>query len=69
MLKCKSCGKRVSVLQLVRNSLLIRNWKVTKSSFSEVLCLECVASWNTYYEGFEKQHGAQEPSRNARAPH
>jgi hypothetical protein len=54
MPKCKSCGKRVGWFQVVKNLLLLKIWKVLNSHLFETLCLECIASWNTYFEGFEK---------------
>jgi NMD protein affecting ribosome stability and mRNA decay len=35
-----------------RNPLLLKNWRVLGAHLRETLCLECIASWNTYYEGF-----------------
>jgi hypothetical protein len=55
MPKCKSCGKRVRWLRVLRNPLLLRNWKVLNSYLFETLCLECVASWNTYFERMKKE--------------
>ncbi len=54
MPKCKSCGKKIRWYAVFRNPLLLRNWKVLNSSLFETLCLECVASWNSYFEGVKK---------------
>jgi hypothetical protein len=54
MPKCKSCGKRIGWIRAWRNPLLLKNWKVLNSYLSEALCLECVASWNTYFERINK---------------
>lgn len=59
MPKCKSCGKKVRWLQVVKSPLLLRNWKVLNSHLYETLCLECVASWNTYYEWYKKYEASR----------
>ena len=62
MPKCKSCGKHVGWFQMLKNPLMLRNWKVLNSYLFETLCLECVASWNTYFEWIRKY---QESSRKS----
>jgi hypothetical protein len=59
MPKCKSCGKKVAWLQMVRNPLLLRNWKVLDSLLVETLCLECVASWNTSFDWYKKYQASR----------
>lgn len=54
MPKCKSCGKHVGWFRILRSPLLLRNWKVLNSYLFETLCLECVASWNTYFDMMKK---------------
>ena len=46
-------------IQIVKSPLLLRNWKVLNSHLYETLCLECVASWNTYYEWYKKYEASR----------
>ncbi|HET6961766.1 MAG TPA: hypothetical protein VFJ27_04700 [Terriglobia bacterium] len=62
MPKCKSCGKHVGWFQMLKNPLMLRNWKVLNSYLFETLCLECVASWNTYFEWIRKYQGSSRKS-------
>jgi hypothetical protein len=62
MPKCKSCGKHVGWFQMLKNPLMLRNWKVLNAYLFETLCLECVASWNTYFEWIRKSQGSSRKS-------
>jgi hypothetical protein len=41
---------------------MLRNWKVLNAYLFETLCLECVASWNTYFEWIRKYQGSSRKS-------
>ena len=48
---------------MLKNPLMLRNWKVLNAYLFETLCLECVASWNTYFEWIRKYQGSLEEIR------
>jgi len=39
--------------------LLLKTWKVLDSHLFETLCLECIAQWNTYFEGYKKYYASR----------
>ena len=65
MPKCKCCGRKVGFIQFLRNPLLLKTWKVLDSYLLETLCLECIAQWNTYFEGYKKYHASRGKTEGA----
>lgn len=68
MPKCKCCGRKVGFIQILRNPLLLKTWKVLDSHLFETLCLECIAQWNTYFEGYQKYYASKEKTERTDKP-